>query len=307
MAGRQSPEDGRQLIPNVAEAYRRLRHCELCPRRCGVDRVRDERGFCRTGRRARLASFGAHFGEEAPLVGSGGSGTLFLSECNLRCVFCQNWDISWEGAGVEVGLPRLAEVMLELQRRGCANINWVTPSHVVPQLLGALCLARRRGLRLPIVYNSSGYDAVDTLRLLQGAVDIYMPDLKWLSAATGETLAAAPDYGVVARAALREMHRQVGDLELGPDGLARRGLLVRHLVMPAGLAGTREVMAFISREISPATYVNIMPQYRPCGKAGKIKELSVSISRKEYEEALRAAMEEGISRLDRRRRVFMMD
>ena len=282
----------------VGEGFRRLRRCTLCPRRCGVDRVAGERGFCRTGVRARVASWGPHFGEEAPLVGSGGSGTVFLAECNLRCGFCQNWDISCGGAGQEMGLPQLAAALLALQRQGCVNINWVTPSHVVPQLLGALRLARRRGLRLPVVYNTSAYDSVETLRLLEGAVDIYLPDLKWFAAGTGERLATAPDYGSVAQVALREMHRQVGSLEIGADGVARRGMLVRHLVMPGGLSESEEVFAWIAREISPDTYVNIMGQYRPAGRARELPPLDRWVSGEEMAAAREAAARAGLERLD---------
>ncbi|GAB4261853.1 MAG: radical SAM protein [Deferrisomatales bacterium] len=289
--------DGR-LQRAAGEAYRRMASCRLCPRRCGVDRLRGERGFCRTGRRAKVASAGPHFGEEAPLVGVGGSGTVFFSECNLRCVFCQNWDISWEGAGDEVGLGELARLMLALQARGCHNINWVTPSHVVPQLLGATVRAARRGLSVPLVYNTSGYDAVETLRLLDGVVDIYMPDLKWISPEVGRELAGAPDYWEVAREAVREMHRQVGDLELDARGIARRGLLVRHLVMPEGLAGTEQVMEFLAREISPRTYVNVMAQYRPMGRARTTPPLDRRPTSKEYAEAVEAARRAGLTRLD---------
>ena len=221
-AYRTALDDGR-LLGSLREAYRRLARCELCPRRCRVNRLRDERGFCRTGLRAKVASAGPHFGEEAPLVGLGGSGTIFFSECNLRCAFCQNWDISQEGAGEEMGLPAIARTIRALERQGCHNVNFVTPSHVVPQLLGAVALAARRGLSVPLVYNSSGYDSVETLRLLDGVVDIYMPDVKWVRSEMGERLAAAPDYWEVACRALAEMHRQVGDLVLDERGVARRG------------------------------------------------------------------------------------
>jgi putative pyruvate formate lyase activating enzyme len=294
---RKSLEEGR-LSASLREAWRRLRSCELCPRRCRVDRLRGERGFCRTGRRARVASAGPHFGEEAPLVGAGGSGTVFFSGCNLLCRFCQNWELSWEGEGREVSPAGLAGTFLGLERRGCHNVNLVTPSHVVPQILAAAALAARRGLTVPLVYNSSGYDAVETLRLLDGVVDIYMPDLKWASPEVGERLAAAPDYGEAARAAVREMHRQVGDLIVDERGVAVRGLLVRHLVMPGGLAGTREVMAFLAREVSPDTYVNVMAQYRPVGDARELPPLDRRVTRAEHADAVAEARRAGLWRID---------
>ncbi|MEW6487069.1 MAG: radical SAM protein [Thermodesulfobacteriota bacterium] len=297
---RKSLDDGR-LAASLREAWRRLRSCELCPRRCRVDRLWGERGFCRTGRRARVGSAGPHFGEEAPLVGppgTGGSGTVFFSGCNLLCRFCQNWELSWEGDGREVAPSELARTFLALERGGCHNVNLVTPSHVVPQILAAVALAARRGLAIPLVYNSSGYDAVETLRLLDGVVDVYMPDLKWASPEVGERLAAAPDYGDVAREAVREMHRQVGDLVLDERGVAVRGLLVRHLVMPGGLAGTREVMAFLAREISPHTYVNVMAQYRPVGDARELPPLDRRVTRAEHAQALAEARRAGLRRID---------
>ncbi len=296
-AYRQSLADGR-LVAAIREAYRRMARCDLCPRRCGVNRLRGERGFCRTGLRALLASAGPHFGEEAPLVGSQGSGTLFFAECNLRCVFCQNWDISQEGRGEETGLAGLAAAMLRVAARGCHNVNLVTPSHVPAQILAATALAARRGLAVPLVYNTSAYDSLETLRLLDGIVDIYMPDFKWMSRATGERLAGAPDYGEVAREALREMHRQVGDLVVDVRGVATRGLLVRHLVMPGGLADTREVMAFLAREISRDTYVNVMAQYRPVGLARQMPGLDRRPGRAEHLRAVAEAVRAGLHRVD---------
>ncbi len=287
-----------RLAASTREARQRLRRCELCPRRCGVDRLAGERGFCRTGRRARIASVGPHFGEEPPLAGTGGSGTIFFSECHLRCIFCQNWEISQEGEGEDSGLAELAGWMLALERRGCHNVNLVTPSHVVPQILGALCLAEKRGLSVPLVYNTSGYDAVETLRLLEGAVDIYMPDLKWAGRGAGERLARAPDYWDVAREAVREMYRQVGDLVLDARGVATRGLLVRHLVLPEGLAGTPRVMEFLAREISPDTYVNVMAQYHPAGESRRDPDLNRRITRREYAEAVEVARRAGLRRIE---------
>ena len=281
--------------------------CTLCPRECRVNRNEGETGFCRTGKLALVSSYNAHFGEEAPLVGQNGSGTIFFTHCNLRCNFCQNFEISHLGQGVEVTGRQLADIMLHLQEEGCHNINFVTPSHVVPQILAATLLAARDGLSIPLVYNTGGYDKVETLALLDGVIDIYMPDFKFWDNAVAEKTCQAPDYREVACVALREMYRQVGDLEMDENNLARRGLLVRHLVLPGGLAGTREVMRFIAQEISKRTYVNIMPQYRPCGLADQVPELARSLSPETYRAAVQAAIEEGITRLDNRRPIFFRE
>ncbi len=286
------------LRQRVEEARRRLACCELCPRRCRVDRLAGRTGVCRTGERAVVASCRAHFGEEAPLVGRGGSGTIFFTHCSLGCHFCQNWDISHDGVGRDCPDEELAAIMLALQDRGCHNINLVTPTHVVPQILGAVELAAGRGPRLPLVYNTGGYDLVETLRLLDGIVDIYLPDLKFLDPAVAAVSCQAPDYPEAARQAVREMHRQVGGLVVGADGLARRGLLVRHLVLPGGLAGTREVMRFLAREISGDTYVNLMFQYHPAGEAGGDPVWGRRPTMEEFAAAVRETAEEGISRLD---------
>ncbi len=253
-----------------------------------------------------VSSFNPHFGEEAPLVGWGGSGTIFLTSCNLRCVFCQNYEISHRMEGEEVEAKDLAAMMVRLQAMGCHNINFVTPTHQVPQILEALALAVPGGLRVPLVYNCGGYEAVPTLRLLDGIVDIYMPDFKFADPGPAATYADAPDYPEVAKAAMREMHRQVGDLVLDQRGVARRGLLVRHLVMPGGLAGTRAVMRFLAQEISRNTYVNIMAQYRPCGLAHQYPAIHRGITAAEYREAVAAAMAEGIHRLDKRRTIRIL-
>ena len=282
-----------------------LSDCTLCPRRCRVDRTSGETGFCRSGATARVAAFNAHFGEEAPLVGSRGSGTVFFRGCNLLCNFCQNYAISHHGEGTDVTPETLADIMLQLQAAGCHNINLVTPSHVVPQILSALVVGAGDGLRLPIVYNTGGYDTVDTLRLLDGIVDIYMPDFKFWNPSIARKTCQAPDYPAVARRAVAEMHRQVGDLVTDEtSGLAARGLLVRHLVLPDGLAGTAAVMAFLATTISPDTYVNIMDQYRPCGRAGEVDSLAAPLSTRQYHQAVREARAAGITRLDRPRRVF---
>ncbi len=289
-----------ELARRAERAVASLAECTGCARQCRADRIsmRGRKPFCRTGRLAWVSSFFAHHGEEDCLRGRYGSGTIFFSHCNLRCVFCQNFDISWQAAGRPVSAETLAQMMLDLQARRCHNINLVTPSHVVPQILEALVLAAQQGLRLPLVYNTGGYDSLETLRLLEGVVDIYMPDLKFMDPEVAGQLAKAPDYPEVVRAAIREMHRQVGDLVLDESGLARRGLLVRHLVMPAGKAGTREAMQFLAREISPNTYVNLMRQYRPEGYAFRYPEIDRPLAPAEWHEALAVARQEGIHRLD---------
>jgi putative pyruvate formate lyase activating enzyme len=253
-----------------------------------------------------VSSYNPHFGEEEPLVGTHGSGTIFMTNCNLLCVFCQNWDISHLSEGREVSSKTFANMMLHLQKQGCHNINFVTPSHTVPQILDALPHAIEGGLNVPLVYNTGGYDAVETLKLLEGIFDIYMPDFKFWDPEMSRKYLKAPDYPERAREALKEMHRQVGDLTLNENGIAVRGILLRHLVMPEGLAGTRDIMRFIVREISPNTYVNVMDQYRPCGNAYKYPSINRSITHDEYEEALRAASEEGITRFDRREKRTMI-
>ena len=267
--------------------------------------MEDERGICKTGRLAIVSSFNPHFGEEDPLVGSHGSGTIFMTNCNLLCIFCQNWDISHQGEGSEVTSRALSGMMLHLQNTGCHNINFVTPTHLVPQILEGLSYAIEAGLNVPLVYNSGGYDSVETLRLLEGIFDIYMPDFKFWDPEMSRVYMKAEDYPERAREALQEMHRQVGDLILDENGIARRGILLRHLVMPEGIAGTRDIMRFVANEISPDTYVNIMDQYRPCGLAYKEKTLTRCITQAEYEASVEAAHEEGITRLDRRERKGM--
>jgi len=289
----------------IEEAYEILNNCTLCPRRCRVDRLGGEVGFCKTGEQAVVSSWDPHFGEEAPLVGRRGSGTVFFTHCNLLCIFCQNYDISHLGYGRVVSANDLADIMLSLQAAGCHNINLVTPSHVVPQILVAVAIAAEKGLRVPLVYNTGGYDRVSTLRLLEGIIDIYMPDFKFWDRHVADEICQAPDYPAVARLAVKEMHRQVGDLVIDEAGIARRGLLVRHLVLPGGLSGTETVMAYIASDISENTYVNVMAQYRPCGRAHEVKALAAPLSRGAYRAAMQAAEKSGITRLDKLRRVFM--
>jgi putative pyruvate formate lyase activating enzyme len=289
-----------KLLDRIAEARKRLTPCRMCPRLCNVDRLAGEKGWCRTGSRAVVSNYGPHFGEESPLVGSSGSGTIFLTHCNLYCVFCQNYEISHLGQGVETETGQLAAMMVSLQRQGCHNINFVTPSHVVPQILAALPGAIEKGLTVPLVYNSSGYDSVETLQLLDGIVDIYMPDFKFWTRESGKRFLKAADYGETARKAILEMHRQVDDLVIDKEGVAVKGLLVRHLVMPGGLDETREILHFLARQVSTATYVNIMDQYRPCGKAFEYPPIDRRLKNDEFQEALQYAREAGLHRLDER-------
>lgn len=288
-----SPED---LAARAREALASLESCEICPRHCRVNRLKDERGFCRIGRLARVYSYAPHFGEEPPLVGTHGSGTIFYSGCNLACVFCQNYEISQMDQGQEVEADGLARMMLALQRTGCHNINFVSPSHVVPQILEALVLAREGGLKVPLVYNSGGYDSVKTLRLLEGIFDIYMPDMKYGFDEMAMKYSHAPGYTECAKSAIREMHRQVGDLKVDEEGIAERGLLVRHLVLPDDLAGTAEVVRFLSEEISKNTYLNVMEQYRPEYNACSSPELDRRITLKEYRDAVQLAAGAGLVR-----------
>ncbi len=290
-----------ELERRAAEALEHLTCCDLCARECRVDRRAGKMGVCRTGMRARVSSYNPHLGEEDPLRGWRGSGTIFFTRCNLRCQYCQNHDISQTDAGREVEPQELAAIMLELQACGCHNINFVSPSHVVAQILAALALAARAGLRLPLVYNTGGYDSMSALKLLDGVIDIYMPDMKYAHTGHARRYSVARDYPPVNRAAVKEMHRQVGDLQIDENGLARRGLLVRHLVLPNDLAGTAEVVRFLVEEISPHTYLNLMDQYRPAYKAYLFPELNRCPSRREYQAAVEMAQQAGLQRLDARR------
>ncbi len=294
------------LQDKIKAAHDILQNCVLCPRKCKVNRLADETGICKTGKQAWVSSYQPHFGEESPLVGRNGSGTIFFTHCNLLCNFCQNYDISHQGIGREVSEMQLAEMMLSLQRQGCHNINFVTPSHVVPQILAALEKAIEGGLAVPLIYNTGAYDQVETLKILDGVFDLYMPDFKFWDPKVAELTCQAADYPEAARQAVFEMHRQVGDLLVDETGIAQRGLLIRHLVMPNGMADTRAVMGFLVREVAADTYVNIMAQYRPCGAAHTIPELSVRPSESEFEAAFQAAKEEGITRFDKPRSVFRL-
>ena len=290
-----------ELRTRVAGAYQHLSICDVCARHCRVDRRAGQIGVCRTGERAKVSSYGPHLGEEDPLRGWRGSGTIFFTRCNLKCRFCQNHDISQTDAGHEVEPENLAVIMLELQAEGCHNINLVSPSHVVPQIMAGVLIAAQSGLRLPLVYNTGGYDSAAMLKLLDGVVDIYMPDMKYADAEIARRFSKVADYPRVNQAAVREMHRQVGDLQINRLGLATRGLLVRHLVLPGNLAGTDEIVRFLANEISPDTYLNLMDQYRPAYKAYHSPELNRRITRREYETAIQMARAAGLRRLDERR------
>ncbi len=291
------------LEDKLDRALAELEDCRACPRDCGVNRAVGEIGTCNTGRHAHVASAFPHFGEEDCLRGWNGSGTIFFSLCNLRCVFCQNWDISQIESGKECTAGEIADLALRLQEHGCHNINFVTPEHVVPQVAEAIVLAVRQGLRVPIVYNTSAYDSIQSLRLMEGLVDIYMPDFKFWSRETARNLARASDYPEVARDAIAEMHRQVGVLRLGPDGLARRGLILRHLVMPGQEQEASSILKWVAEELSPDTFVNVMGQYRPEFRVMEGDRFS-NIARRPVPEEMRAAFaaarEAGLHRLDRR-------
>ncbi len=277
--------------------FDKLKRCDLCPRNCQVNRLDNKKGVCRTGKLAMVSSFGPHYGEEDCLVGRGGSGTIFFTNCNLLCCFCQNYDISHLGRGEEVSDAQLAEIMLILQAKGCHNINLVTPTHVIPQIVAALQIACNHGLTIPIVYNSGGYETVESIKLLEGIVDIYMPDFKFSDSRVAAETCNAPDYFETAKTAIAEMHRQVGDLKVDSRGIACRGLLVRHLVMPENLAGTEEIMEFIANEISENTFVNIMSQYRPCGNIEPGSVLNRPVTRDEFRQACEIARSKGLHNL----------
>ncbi len=277
----------------IKAAYKIMESCKLCPRLCKVNRLNDEKGFCGIGAKAVVSSACAHFGEESVLVGDGGSGTIFFTGCNLGCVFCQNYDISQLQHGNEVEIGDLVNMMLQLQSQGCNNINFVTPTHVVPHILESVHIAREKDLEIPIVYNCGGYETVESLRLLEGTIDIYMPDAKYLDAVSSKKYSFAQDYPEVMKAALKEMHRQVGDLEIR-NGLATRGLLVRHLVMPDNVAGSINFIDFLVDEISRNTFVNVMDQYRPTFKAHNYPEINRPITHKEFLEVYVYAKERGL-------------
>jgi len=282
---------------NVKRLWAASSPCTLCPRDCRARRRQGQTGFCGIGAAPVVSSVGPHFGEESVLVGAGGSGTIFLAGCNLGCVFCQNYDISHQRRGRRVSIQQLAQSMLQLQRMGCSNINFVTPTHTAAPIATAIELARAEGLGIPIVYNTGGYDSVETLRLLEGLIDVYMPDMKYADPAVAEELSAAADYPQVNFAAVQEMHRQVGDLQVA-NGLATRGLLVRHLVLPHDLAGSAEIIDFLADRISPHTTINVMGQYRPCYQAHAHRRINRRPTGAEIASARQYALERGLHVLD---------
>ena len=286
------------LEARVRQAYERLSRCDLCPWECGVDRRSGKLGVCKTGERARISSFGPHMGEEKPLSGWRGSGTVFFARCSLRCQYCQNYEISQADSGDLIEPERLAELLLELQGIGCHNINFVTPSHIIPQILAAVLVAAHAGLRLPLVYNTGGYDSLSALALLDGVFDIYMPDMKYSNPQLGLHYSKVRNYPAVNQAAVQEMHRQVGDLELDERGLATHGLLVRHLVLPNHTAGTADIIQFLANQVSTEVYLNLMDQYHPAYNARLFPKLNRRITYREYEEAVEIAHQAGLQRLD---------
>ena len=295
-------EDEGAFEARVEEAYGLLEHCELCPRRCGVDRTAGKRGFCRAPASVVAHSHQPHFGEELPLVGRRGSGTIFFSHCNLRCVFCQNWPIAHEGRGRTASDNRLASMMLELQRMGCHNINFVTPTHYMPNILNATRKALHRGLRIPLCYNTGGYERVEMIRMLDGVVDIYLPDLKYMDGREADryTVRGAFDYPERAQESIKEMHRQVGELVTDDRGIALRGLMIRHLVMPNRIAGTRAFVEWVAENLPGTTYVNIMSQYRVEHRAFEHPRIARGITVGEFLEAMEWAEEAGLENLDKR-------
>lgn len=274
-----------------------LNDCTLCPHNCHVNRLNGETGFCNTGRNAVVSSYSPHYGEESILTGSNGSGTIFFTHCNLACSFCQNFNISHDGIGMEVTDEYLSEIMIELQEQGCHNINLVSPSHVVPQIIAAFKIAKKQGLKIPMLYNTGGYDKVETLKLLEGIIDIYMPDIKTLDPVFAEKVCGIKHYPETVKKAIKEMYRQVENLYL-QNGIASKGLLLRHLVLPNRSDDAKNIIGFIADEITPNTYVNIMSQYKPCGNAFDFENLSRPISKQEFNQAILYAQNAGLTILD---------
>lgn len=285
-----------ELDDRIKRLFEILSSCELCPRKCRVNRLLGEKGYCRSGKALIVSSYGSHFGEEPELTGTNGSGTIFLANCNLLCIYCQNYEISHLGFGKELSTEKVAQIMLYLQSMGCHNINLVTPTHFTPQLISAVSVAAKKGLKLPLVWNCSGYENVATIKLLDGIVDIYMPDIKYSKIESGEKYSNASDYFKQCKMAVKEMHRQVGDLKVDSNGIAESGLLIRHLVLPNDLAGSEKVLEFIVKEVSLDCYVNIMDQYRPCGKANEYPELNRGLTSSEYLKTVKFAKKLGLHR-----------
>jgi len=286
-----------KLQKRVEKLFKILKNCEICPRKCHVNRLKGEKGYCQLGYLPMVSAFHPHFGEETPLVGRYGSGTIFMTSCNLSCVYCQNYEISQLRIGEEVSFERLAEMMIELQNLGCHNINFVTPTPQVPQIVKSLEIAIKMGLKIPLVYNTNAYDSVKTLKLLDGIFDIYMPDAKYSDDKIATKYSSAPNYFEIIKKTIKEMHRQVGDLVISEEGIAVRGLIVRHLVLPNNLAGSEKIFEFISKEISKNTFINIMDQYWPAYKAHQYPELSRRISEEEFQEAIKLTKKFGLKRI----------
>ena len=277
----------------IKKAYKLMEKCELCPRRCGINRLKGQLGFCKAGLLPMVSSFHAHFGEEPPISGKDGSGTIFFTHCSLRCAFCQNHPISQSGQGREISIEELAGMMLDLEGQGCHNINFVTPTHYMPEVLEAVFIAKEKGLKVPLVYNCGGYESMEALEVLDGVIDIYMPDMKYSDNNAAKKYSNAPDYFEINKKAVKEMYRQAGYLET-EKGIAKKGILIRHLVLPDNLAGSKEIFEFIARELSPDTYINIMAQYYPCHLAHKFPEIGRRITAREYMEAIRLAKGAGL-------------
>lgn len=287
----------KELKLRIEKLFKILENCEICPRKCHVNRLKGEKGYCQLGFFPKVSAFHPHFGEESPLVGKYGSGTIFLTSCNLSCVYCQNYEISQLKIGEEVSFERLAEMMIELQRMGCHNINFVTPTPQVPQILKSLSIAIEKGLKIPLVYNTSSYDSIEVLKVLEGIFDIYLPDAKYSDDKIAQKYSNAPRYFEIMKQAIKEMQRQVGDLMVNEEGIAVRGLIVRHLVLPNDLAGSEKIFEFLAKEISKNTFLNIMDQYYPCYRAFEFPELSRRITDEEFKKAVNLAKKAGLKRI----------
>jgi len=290
-------EDKLKILEGALDTFNRiLERCWLCPRKCGVNRLNGEKGFCKSAKEIYISSFGPHFGEEKVLVGRFGSGTIFFTGCNLGCVYCQNYTISQLYEGYRISERELADIMLSLQQKGCHNINLVTPTHLVPQIMRALYYAIKEGLTVPLVFNCGGYESLSIIQMLKGIIDIYMPDIKYWESSASEQFSNAKDYPLIAKTAVKEMYNQVGDLLIDKEGVAYKGLLIRHLVLPNNLAGSKEILEFISTHISKYSFINIMDQYRPCFEAFKYPQLSRSITIEEYKRVIELAHSYGLKR-----------
>ena len=287
----------KELNQRIEKLFKVLENCEICPRKCHVNRFKGEKGFCKLGEKPVVSAHHPHFGEEKPLVGKFGSGTIFFTSCNLACVYCQNYDISQLRTGEEISFEKLAQMMINLQNLGCHNINLVTPTPQVLAIVKALSIAIEGGLKIPVVYNTNAYDSLETLRLLDGIIDIYMPDAKYSADIIALKYSMASNYFEVMKEAIKEMQRQVGDLIIDKKGIAEKGLLVRHLILPNNLAGSAKIFQFLTEEISKNTFLNIMDQYHPCAKAQEFPELSRSITEEEYRQTIELAKKAGLTRL----------